>query len=84
NLFYEKILATADKPITDREVAFTLVGPDFDGGQWDNAVALIQKYGAVPKSVMPETYNSDLTTEFNSTLNLKLRKDAIQLRQLVA
>ncbi|WP_076801605.1 aminopeptidase C [Latilactobacillus curvatus] len=84
NLFYEKILATADKPITDREVAFTLAGPDFDGGQWDNAVALIQKYGAVPKSVMPETYNSDLTTEFNSTLNLKLRKDAIQLRQLVA
>nr|WP_241799260.1 C1 family peptidase [Latilactobacillus curvatus] len=34
NLFYEKILATADKPITDREVAFTLAGPDFDGGQW--------------------------------------------------
>ncbi|WP_208423068.1 C1 family peptidase [Latilactobacillus fragifolii] len=84
NLFYEKILATATKPITDREVAFALAGPNFDGGQWDNAVALIQKYGAVPKSVMPETYNSDLTTEFNSTLNLKLRKDAIKLRQLVA
>ncbi|GEP21279.1 pepC1N protein [Latilactobacillus sakei subsp. carnosus DSM 15831] len=84
NLFYEKILATATKPITDREVAFALAGPDFDGGQWDNAVALIQKYGAVPKSVMPETYNSDLTTEFNSTLNLKLRTDAIKLRQLVA
>ena len=84
NLFYEKILATATKPLTDREVAFTLTGPDFDGGQWDNAVALIQKYGLVPKTAMPETYNSELTTEFNSTLNLKLRTDAIQLRQLVA
>ena len=84
NLFYEKILATAKKPVTDREVAFYLAGPDFDGGQFDNAAALIQKYGLVPKSVMPETYNSDLTVEFNQTLNLKLRKDAILLRQLVA
>ena len=84
NLFYEKILATATKPVTDREVAFTLTGPDFDGGQFDNAAALIQKYGLVPKTAMPETYNSELTVEFNNTLNLKLRTDAIQLRQLVA
>jgi len=47
-------------------------------------VAIIQKYGIVPKSVMPETYNSSKSAEINSTLNLKLRKDAVELRELVA
>uniref|UniRef100_UPI003F536391 C1 family peptidase n=2 Tax=Latilactobacillus TaxID=2767885 RepID=UPI003F536391 len=46
--------------------------------------ALIEKYGIVPKSVMPETYNSEKSSELNSVLNLKLRKDAVILRQLVA
>ncbi|WP_056952828.1 aminopeptidase C, partial [Lactiplantibacillus pentosus] len=35
-------------------------------------------------SVMPETYNSSKSAEINSTLNLKLRKDAVELRELVA
>ena len=58
--------------------------PQQDGGQWDMLVAIIQKYGIVPKSVMPETYNSSKSAEINSTLNLKLRKDAVELRELVA
>jgi bleomycin hydrolase len=33
---------------------------------------------------MPETYNSSKSAEINSTLNLKLRKDAVELRELVA
>ena len=33
NLFYENILATADKPLDDREVADYLSGPDQDGGK---------------------------------------------------
>ncbi len=80
NLFYENILATADKPLDDREVATYLSGPDEDGGHYDQAAALIEKYGLVPKSVMPETYNSDKTAELNSVLNEKLRKDAKVLR----
>ena len=58
--------------------------PQQDGGQWDMLCAIIEKYGIVPKSVMPETYNSSKSNELNSTLNLKLRKDATILRQLVA
>ena len=47
-------------------------------------VALIQKYGVVPQTVMPETFNSSNSTEINKQLNLKLRKDAVELRELVA
>ena len=84
NYFYENVLATADQPTSSRKVAWLMETPQQDGGQWDMLVALIQKYGIVPKSVMPETYNSSKSAEINSTLNLKLRKDAVELRELVA
>jgi len=84
NYFYENVLATADQPTSSRKVAWLMTTPQQDGGQWDMLVAIIQKYGIVPKSVMPETYNSSKSAEINSTLNLKLRKDAVELRELVA
>ncbi|MFL2081172.1 C1 family peptidase [Latilactobacillus sakei] len=84
NYFYENVLKTADQPIGDRKVDFLMTTPQQDGGQWDMLCALIEKYGIVPKSVMPETYNSEKSSELNSVLNLKLRKDAVTLRQLVA
>lgn len=83
NWFYENIINTAALPLGDRKVDFLLTTPQQDGGQWDMLVALIQKYGLVPKSVMPETYSSSKSNELNSQLNLKLRKDAITLRKLV-
>lgn len=81
NLFLEHVIATADKPLTDREVADLMAFPNGDGGQYDNAAGLIAKYGLVPKSVMPETFNSSQTNEINASLELKLRKDAAELRQ---
>ncbi|GEN95808.1 C1 family peptidase [Pediococcus ethanolidurans] len=84
NIFYENIIRTADKPANDREVEFYLAGPGDDGGQWAMAAGLVQKYGVVPSSVMPETFNTNDTTGFASALDLKLRKDAIELRELVA
>lgn len=84
NYFYENILATADKPLNSRKVAFLLQTPQQDGGQWDMLVSLIEKYGVVPKSVMPESKNSSSSRALNTYLNKKLRKDAITLRQLVA
>ncbi|WP_395322033.1 C1 family peptidase [Levilactobacillus parabrevis] len=84
NIFYDNILRTADKPLDDREVAFYLSRPGDDGGQWAMGAALVQKYGVVPASAMPESFNTNDTTGFATTLNLKLRKDALALRQLVA
>jgi bleomycin hydrolase len=56
NHFLTQMIAMADRSLDDRELAFILSRPDNDGGQFDNAVALIQKYGLVPKSAMPETF----------------------------
>jgi len=84
NYFYENVLATADQPRTSRKVAFLMETPQQDGGQWDMLCAIIEKYGIAPKSVMPETYNSSKSSELNSVLNTKLRKDAITLRKLVS
>ncbi|MBU3852177.1 MAG: C1 family peptidase [Candidatus Paralactobacillus gallistercoris] len=83
NFFYECVLKTADKDPDDRELSYYLQFPDDDGGQWDNAAALITKYGVVPKYVMPETYNSSNTNDFTDLMHTKLRRDAGILRQAV-
>lgn len=84
NYFLENVLQTAELPTSDHKVAWLMQTPQQDGGQWDMLVALIQKYGVVPQTVMPETFNSSNSTEINKQLNLKLRKDAVELRELVA
>lgn len=84
NLFLEHVISTAREPLTNRTLSIYLEGPDNDGGYYENAVALVQKYGVVPKSVMPETVSSENTTEVSATLNLKLRRSAVQLRQQAA
>ena len=84
NYFLENVLQTAELPTSVRKVAWLMQTPQQDGGQWDMLVALIQKYGVVPQTVMPETFNSSNSMEINKQLNLKLRKDAVELRELVA
>ncbi|GKQ42181.1 aminopeptidase C [Companilactobacillus sp. RD055328] len=84
NFFYENVLTTAGLPIGDRKVDFLMTTPQQDGGQWDMVCALIEKYGLVPKSAMPDTFSRTNSSELNAILNKKLRKDAVTLRQLVA
>ena len=80
NSFYEHIIETVEQPTHDRRVQALLQMPDDDGGQWDNAAALIKKYGLVPKYAMPETQPSNHTDEFSALLGKRLRKDAFILR----
>lgn len=84
NYFLENVLKTADQSLDSREVAWLMATPQQDGGQWDMLCALIEKYGVVPKSVMPETFSSEKSAQLNKYLNLKLRRDAVLLRELVA
>ncbi|MDT2675128.1 C1 family peptidase [Enterococcus dongliensis] len=84
NYFYQNVLQTAQQPVSSREVAFLLQTPQQDGGQWDMIVSLFQKYGVVPKSVMPESSNSSNSRDLNNYLNKLLRKHAVLLRQMVA
>ena len=55
--------------------------PVQDGGQWDMFVNLIEKYGAVPKDVMPETNHSSKSMAMNYILTHKLREFASILRK---
>ena len=82
NMFYEKMIRLAERDDDDREYLFELDWGDEDGGQFANAAALINKYGLVPKSVMPETFVSENTSELNDVLNLKIKKDALEIRKM--
>ncbi|WP_420842619.1 C1 family peptidase [Fructilactobacillus cliffordii] len=83
NMFYSHLIALADRPLSDRDVAFYLDSPDDDGGQWAMAASLVQKYGVVPRETFPENAVTENTSEFADLLNRKLRKDGLALRKLV-
>jgi len=80
NYFLENIIKTAELEQDSRRVMWLLNEPTNDGGQWDMFTALIEKYGIVPKYVMPETYHSSNSRIMNKILSLKLRSQAKILR----
>ncbi|MDD9150634.1 MULTISPECIES: aminopeptidase C [unclassified Sporolactobacillus] len=82
NYFLESILKTLDEPLNGRLLSWLLTAPQQDGGQWDMLVALIRKYGIVPKQIMPETYQSSRSKDLNAVLDEKLRECAFRLRSL--
>ncbi len=84
NYCLESVIDCADQPLTDRTVNWLLHNCIGDGGQWDMMVSIVKKYGVVPKSVMPETFQSSHTRSLLQKINGKLRKCAIELRALVA
>ncbi|MBM6621048.1 C1 family peptidase [Micrococcaceae bacterium RIT802] len=81
NYFLESILETAGSGEDDRLVRYLLQNIVIDGGQWNMAVNIFRKYGAVPKSTMPETESSSNTSRMNSVLRSLLRRGAQELRQ---
>lgn len=81
NYFLENILETLDEATDSRLIMWLLDAPLQDGGQWDMFTALIEKYGVVPKAVMPETFSSSNTARMNSILTLTLRGFAKELRE---
>ena len=83
NMFFQKIIATSDKPLHDRTVDFYLSFALNDGGQWANAASIIEKYGVVPEYVMPDTHNTKDTSDVAEVFDSLMRKDAIELRTMV-
>ena len=84
NMFLETVIGTADRDIDDRELQAILKDPVPDGGWWNYVVALIDKYGAVPKSVSTETKNTSSTRRLNQVLGGMARHDAVRLRAMAA
>ena len=85
NYMLEAAIETAELPIDDRIVCHLLKDnvPVHDGGQWDMFVNIVNKYGIVPKDVMPETFQSSDTKNVNGELARYMRKAAIELRSAV-
>lgn len=81
NYFLENIISTVELEIDSRRVMWLLNEPTNDGGQWDMFTALIEKYGIIPKYVMPESYHSSNSRYMNKILSLKLRDLAKRLRK---
>ncbi len=84
NIFLERIIATADKDIYDRDVSRLFSSPVDDGGAWNTFTNLVTKYGVVPKEVMPETKQSSSTSQMMKLIKELLRKDGLIIRQMVA
>lgn len=81
NWFLCQVLDMVDEPLDGREMAFLLADPLGDGGQWDMFMALVRKYGVVPKEAMPETACSSNTREMDTYLTKLLRGYAAELRR---
>ncbi len=84
NYFLEAIIETAGRDLDDRTVGHLLATPAEDGGQWNMFVAIVNKHGLVPKSVMPETQSSCNTNRMNEILRNLLRQGARSLRATAA
>jgi bleomycin hydrolase len=84
NLFLNNTIETADKPIDDRRVQWYFRSPVDDGGMWSSFANLVDKYGMIPKEAMTETHSSDNTRNMVKFINLKLKEDALRLREAAA
>ena len=84
NLFLQGVIDTGKKPIDDQRVQFFFKNPINDGGTFCGVADLTEKYGLVPKQVMPESYSSDNTSKMARLISSRLREDGLKLRKMVA
>ncbi|HCC06625.1 MAG TPA: aminopeptidase [Clostridiales bacterium] len=84
NNTYETIIKLANRELSDRELHHMIsIYTIPEGGHWSMFVALVNKYGIVPKEVMPETIDSQDPDEMNRILNEKVKKDIFILRNML-
>ncbi len=82
NYFLEEIIRTRTSKLDNRELDIIIDSPFGDGGWWHYFTDLIDKYGLVPLSAMPETKQSTKTGMINKLATTKLRAFAAELRRL--
>ena len=80
NYFLENIIKTVNEPKDGRLIMHLLTDPVEDGGQWHMFTNLIEKYGVLPQSEMPESYQSSQSMRMNRMITRKLRGFAKDLR----
>lgn len=81
NSFLQSVIDTKDEDLKSRHVQHILHKKQWDGGWWQEAVLLIDKYGVAPESIMPDTEDTKDSQAINAILNEKLTLYAKQLRE---
>lgn len=84
NLFLQAIIDTRSKSMDDQEVQWLFKNPLSDGGQFTGVANLVAKYGLMPSDAMPETYNTNNTSQISNLVSLKLREYGLELREMKA
>ncbi|MCJ1246665.1 hypothetical protein MMC30_003874 [Trapelia coarctata] len=84
NWFLEQILDTVGEELDGRLVQRLLMDPVGDGGQWDMVANLVGKYGLVPQSFYPDSFNATASRTMNQLITTKLRENALTLRHLAS
>ena len=82
NLMLQGAIETAKKPLDDIRVQFFFKHPIGDGGTFCGVSDLVEKYGLVPMSIMPETFSADNTSKMRSLVSSKLREFGLELRDM--
>ena len=81
NLFLVDVWDHRKEAIDSRVNEALFKRPTWDGGHFMEATYLIDKYGVVPASVMPETFNSAASADLLRQLRGMLRSYGLRLRQ---
>lgn len=82
NFFLNQIVDTAEEDADSRIVQHLLVDPVCDGGQFSMFTNIIKKYGLVPNTVYPDSFNSLASRQVNNLVITLLRQYAQELREL--
>lgn len=77
NLYLESIIELRDADYLDRDWERVNKMTLEDGGWWNYLVGLVEKYGVLPLSAMPETHASSHTETLNEVLGRLLRARAV-------
>lgn len=81
NYFLQNIIETRGLELDDKLIATLLSDPVSDGGQWDMVVNLVEKYGLVPQSLFPDSFNAKNSGKLDYFVVNKLREFALLLRK---
>ena len=82
NMFLSLVLKHKNEDLNSKYNDWLFKNVLSDGGTFCGVIDLVSKYGVVPSTIQPETYNSNNTARINELIILKLREDALILRQM--
>jgi bleomycin hydrolase len=84
NLYLESVIELRDADFLDREWEMVNKWSLEDGGWWNYLAGLVEKYGVVPLSAMPETHASTNTRFLNQILGRLVRVHGVKIVKLHA